>query len=70
MDPNRIILHGRSLGGAVAINVAVQDTCSDVQAIIIENTFTTLSDIAKRVLNISLVKVCIHSHRYVVTGQL
>ncbi|KAF6023075.1 hypothetical protein EB796_018613 [Bugula neritina] len=56
VDPNRIILHGRSLGGAVAINVAVQDTCSDVQAIIIENTFTTLSDIAKRVLNISLVK--------------
>ena len=39
-----IILLGRSLGGAVAIELALHRSC---KALILENTFTNLSDMAK-----------------------
>lgn len=57
LDPSKIVVHGRSLGGAVAIAAAAHPECSDLLAVIIENTFTSLPDIAKRVINISLIKV-------------
>lgn len=57
LDPRKIVLHGRSLGGAVAIATAAHSECSDVLAVILENTFTSLPNIAKNVLNITLIKV-------------
>jgi len=65
LDPHRIVLHGRSLGGAVAIYVASQLSSADIYAVILENTFTSLPNIAKCVLSIAPVKVSTpsqHSH--------
>lgn len=55
LDSSKIVVYGRSLGGAVAIYVASQ--CFDLHAVIIENSFSSLPDIAKKVLNFSIVKV-------------
>ena len=47
IDHERIILYGRSLGGAVAIDLATnQDYSEHIFALIIENTFTSIPDIA------------------------
>jgi len=43
LDPKRIILFGRSLGGAVAINTA-HNNMDKLCACIIENSFTSISD--------------------------
>lgn len=59
LNPRLIVLHGRSLGGAIAIYVASQPEFSDILAVILENTFTSLPGIAKHVLNISVIKVCL-----------
>ena len=58
LDPMKVVVYGRSLGGAIAIQVASQSECSDLLAVIIENSFSSLPDIAKKVLNFSLIKVC------------
>ena len=42
IDPNGIILHGRSLGGAVATYLASE---AEVAGVILENTFTSLTNI-------------------------
>lgn len=57
LDSSKVVIMGRSLGGAIAIETATHPECSDIFALILENTFTSLPDIAKRVLNISLIKV-------------
>jgi fermentation-respiration switch protein FrsA (DUF1100 family) len=44
-EPQRIVLHGESLGGAVAIELARRKT---VAAVIVEDTFTSLVDMGKR----------------------
>lgn len=59
LDPTKIVVYGRSLGGAVAVQVASQSECSDLYAVIIENSFSSLPDIAKKVLNFSLIKVVV-----------
>jgi len=41
--PERVILHGRSLGGAVAANLASRHT---PRALILESTFTSITDLA------------------------
>ena len=64
LDHRKVIIMGRSLGGAVAIETATHPDCSDLMAVILENTFTTLPDIAKRILNFSLIKVFILLFRY------
>lgn len=45
-DPGRIVLHGRSLGGAVAVRVGSD---RQVAGVILESTFTTLEEIARAV---------------------
>jgi fermentation-respiration switch protein FrsA (DUF1100 family) len=46
VSPDRIAVFGRSLGGAVAIEVALQ---KKVRCIIIENTFTSIRDMSKTI---------------------
>jgi len=43
IDPNRIIVFGLSLGGAVACNL-VSNNPDRVKAVILENTFTSIED--------------------------
>ena len=38
------MLFGRSLGGAVALNLATSDMADQVDAVIVENTFTSIAD--------------------------
>jgi fermentation-respiration switch protein FrsA (DUF1100 family) len=47
IDSNKIIVFGRSLGGAVAVDLASHPVYSDkIQALIIENTFTSIPGMA------------------------
>jgi len=46
ISPERIIIYGESLGGAVAIDLALQ---RKVKAIITESTFSSIEDIAKTI---------------------
>ena len=43
IDQSRIVLFGRSLGGAVAIDLAAKHSDS-IAAVVVENTFTSISD--------------------------
>jgi hypothetical protein len=47
IDPGRIVLFGRSLGGAVAVYAADQ-YAPGVRAVVLENTFTSISDMVNR----------------------
>lgn len=47
VDPNRLIYHGRSLGGAVAADLA---SCRPPAALILESTFTSTAAMARRYL--------------------
>mmetsp|Transcript_6667 Transcript_6667/g.11011 ORF Transcript_6667/g.11011 Transcript_6667/m.11011 type:complete len:331 (-) Transcript_6667:272-1264(-) len=47
VHPDRIVLFGRSLGGAVAINLASRNQYQ-IKGLILENTFTSISDIADK----------------------
>ena len=48
IDHGKLVLYGRSLGGAVAFNVASLDQYTDfLFAVIVENTFTSIPEIAK-----------------------
>ncbi|XP_063601210.1 protein ABHD13-like [Penaeus indicus] len=48
IDQNKIIIFGRSLGGAVAVDcVSRSEISSRVAAMILENTFTSIPDMAK-----------------------
>jgi fermentation-respiration switch protein FrsA (DUF1100 family) len=44
IDADRVVIFGRSLGGAVAVELATQRYC---RALILESTFTSASDMAK-----------------------
>lgn len=44
IDPNRIVIFGRSLGGAVAVDLATKRNCA---ALILESTFTSAKDMAR-----------------------
>lgn len=48
VEPQSIILFGRSLGGAVAVEVARQTPC---RALILESPFTSVADMAARVIS-------------------
>ncbi|XP_011552711.3 protein ABHD13 isoform X2 [Plutella xylostella] len=51
IDPKKLILFGRSLGGAIAIDLASRLEYRDkVWAVIVENTFTSIPDMAKVIL--------------------
>lgn len=47
-DKDRIVLYGRSLGGAVALHLAAKNR-DKIRAAIVENTFTSIVDLAPRV---------------------
>lgn len=51
ISPERIAVFGRSLGGAVAIEVALR---RKVKCVIIENTFTSMRDMSKTIFPYSL----------------
>lgn len=61
-DPNKRLIYGHSLGGAVAVDLAAelgQDAARDktplpVRGLVIESTFTSLADVAAAVANTSL----------------
>ena len=42
IDPSEIVLLGRSLGGAVAVNLAVED---GARALVLESTFTSMAEV-------------------------
>jgi pimeloyl-ACP methyl ester carboxylesterase len=44
LDPNRVVLVGRSLGGAVALELALEVR---PRAVVLENTFTDVRDVAQ-----------------------
>lgn len=47
LDPGKIILFGRSLGGAVAIDLACDELLlRHIYCIIVENTFTCVPEVA------------------------
>lgn len=41
-DPGRLVIHGRSLGGAVACHIASQHPCA---GLVLESTFTSIPDV-------------------------
>lgn len=48
IDHGKLVLYGRSLGGAVAFNVSFLDQYTDfLFAVIVENTFTSIPEISK-----------------------
>ena len=72
VDARKIVLFGRSLGGAVAIQLASSASYANkVCCLIVENTFTSLIDIGKHIFDIKVIhylpewchknKVCILS---------
>ncbi|ODM99589.1 Alpha/beta hydrolase domain-containing protein 13 [Orchesella cincta] len=57
LDSKKIILFGRSLGGAVAIDLAARCDFRDrVAALIVENTFTSIPAIAKELFKFAILK--------------
>jgi fermentation-respiration switch protein FrsA (DUF1100 family) len=54
IDPGRIIAVGRSLGGAVAIDLAARQ---EVAGLIVFSTFTRMSDMARRQFPVSVLPV-------------
>ncbi len=55
VDPDHIVYHGRSLGGAVAVQVAVAADARSPRAMVLESTFTSISSFASRYLMPSFV---------------
>ncbi len=45
VDPGRVVVFGKSLGGAVAVNLAAE---TDPAGLIVESTFTSIPDMATR----------------------
>jgi len=51
LDPEKIVLFGRSIGGAVAIHLAALDVFrSTFLAVIVENTFTSIGEMIDKVI--------------------
>ncbi len=57
-DPKQIVIFGRSLGGAVAADLALRHPC---RGLILESTLTSVADMAERVFPLPLVR---HLVRY------
>lgn len=56
--PQDIILYGHSLGGAVAVNLASRRPCG---GLIVESSFTSARDMAKRMFSASLIAYVVKS---------
>ena len=59
ISPDRIALFGRSLGGAVAIEVALH---REVKCLVVESTFTSLRDMSKTTFPWSLFSPLVPNH--------
>ncbi|TET93009.1 MAG: alpha/beta hydrolase [Desulfobacteraceae bacterium] len=59
ISPDRIVIFGRSIGGAVAIEVALQ---RKVRCLIIESTFTSTKDMAKTIFPFFIVSPFLPHH--------
>ena len=58
IDHHKIMVMGRSLGGAVAINLATQPFYANhMMCLLIENTFTSIPDIACAIFDIGILKI-------------
>lgn len=55
LNHQKIVIFGRSLGGAVAIKLCAQ-YAAHVHSLILENTFTSLPDIGKHLLDFKFIK--------------
>lgn len=57
IDQSRIILFGRSLGGAIVIHIASQRHNQDrIAGLIIENTFTSIPDMGSVLFNLDFIR--------------
>ncbi|XP_026761154.1 protein ABHD13 [Galleria mellonella] len=69
IDPTKIMLFGRSLGGAVAIDLASRlEYRSKIWALVVENTFTSIPDMAQIILKwrcLLWLPECCHKNKYV-----
>jgi len=50
VDPEKIFIFGRSLGGAVAVHLAKELGFPTIKGLIIENTFTSIPDMVEVVM--------------------
>ncbi|XP_077989740.1 protein ABHD13-like [Glandiceps talaboti] len=68
INPSKLILFGRSLGGGVAINLASEPEYRDqLCALIVENTFTSIPDVANIIFNVPVLKwlpLWCHKNKY------
>lgn len=55
INQQKILVFGRSLGGAVALHVA-SDPCfaNRIAAVVVENTFTSIPEMARALFNFSI----------------
>lgn len=52
IDHDKIVLYGRSLGGAVAVSVSSHEKYMDILfAMILENTFTSIPEISRHLFS-------------------
>ena len=57
INPNKLFIFGRSLGGAVAIYLAAASSCRHlISGVILENTFTSIPEIAKFLFNFKFIR--------------
>jgi pimeloyl-ACP methyl ester carboxylesterase len=57
IDRNKIIVFGRSLGGAVAVNLAFQPFYArHIAVLMLENTFTSLPDIGRTIFDFPILQ--------------
>jgi len=68
VDPSRIVVFGRSLGGAVAIDLCSRAENRDkIAAMMVENSFTSIPDIARVLFNLKIVRMIpnwFHKNKY------
>jgi len=58
LDTNKIVVFGRSLGGAVAIDLASRSINKErISAVLLENTFTSIPDIARILFPFKIIKI-------------
>jgi len=50
VDPNRIMIFGQSLGGAIALAAVAQDSKRGIQAVVVESAFASYRSIAREKL--------------------
>lgn len=68
IDRARIIVFGRSLGGAVAVDLACRSNNSDnIYCVLLENSFTSIPDMAKQIIpwkGLAYLPLCFHKNKF------